>query len=45
MNLVALVYMVALGILLPLMEVVFSKFVTIFNNFSIGNLLRNAYMA
>lgn len=36
MNAVALFCMIAAGTLLPLMDLVFGKFVTVFNNFATG---------
>lgn len=36
MDAVAIICMVAAGALLPLMDLVFGKFVTVFNNFLIG---------
>lgn len=36
MNTVAFVCMVAVGTLLPLMDLIFGKFVTVFTNFSMG---------
>ena len=36
MNAVAFVCMIAAGALLPLMDLIFGKFVTVFTNFSVG---------
>jgi ATP-binding cassette, subfamily B (MDR/TAP), member 1 len=38
MNAVAFACMVASGTLLPLMDIIFGKFVTVFNNFALGTI-------
>lgn len=43
MNAIAVVCMIASGTVLPLMDVVFGKFVNIFNNFVTGSLSPAGY--
>ncbi len=43
MNAVALACMIASGTLLPLMDLIFGKFVTVFNNFAIGAVSPGAF--
>lgn len=43
MNGVALVCMIAAGSVLPLMDIVFGKFVNVFNNFVTGQLAPAGY--
>ena len=43
MNCVAVAAAIASGTLLPLMDIVFGKFVTTFNNFAIGTLSPEDY--
>ncbi len=43
MNAVAFVCMIASGTLLPLMDLIFGKFVTVFNNFALGILSPEGY--
>lgn len=43
MNTIALVAVVASGILLPAMDIVFGHFVNIFNDFAVGDLSPTQY--
>lgn len=43
MNVMAFTCMIAAGTLLPLMDLVFGKFVTVFTNFSVGLVTGDEY--
>jgi ATP-binding cassette, subfamily B (MDR/TAP), member 1 len=43
MNAVAVLCMIASGTALPLMDIIFGKFVTVFNNFITGNSSADEY--
>lgn len=43
MNIIAFICMIASGVVLPLMDVVFGKFVNVFNDFNAGTLSEGGY--